>query len=82
MAEEMVTMLPIVGFAVVAHPSGAGMLIIKHLPGIAPDGATPEQIEKAIESRQYGIHIERCTQLAGVLLELADKLRAAKSALN
>ena len=53
MTEEMVTMLPIVGFAVVAHPSGLGMLIIKHLPGIAPDGATPEQIEKAIESRQY-----------------------------
>ena len=43
MAEEMTTVLPIVGFAAAAHPSGVGMLIIKHLPGIAPVGATPEQ---------------------------------------
>jgi hypothetical protein len=78
----MTTVLPITGFAAAAHPSGIGLLIIRHLPGIAPDGATPEQLEKAIESRQYGIHAEQCTQLARMLLELADKLRAAKAALN
>jgi hypothetical protein len=82
MAEEMVTVLPIVGFATAAHPSGLGMLVIKHLPGIAPDGATQKQIDRATEVRQYGIRAEQCILLAQDLLELAGKLRAAKAALN
>jgi hypothetical protein len=82
MAEEMTTVLPIVGFAAAAHPSGVGLLVIKHLPGIAPVGATPAQLEKSIVSRQYGIRAEQCTLLAQDLLALADKLHAAKAALN
>jgi hypothetical protein len=82
MVEAMTTVLPIVGFDAAAHPSGVGLLVIKHLPGTAPVGATQAQIDRETESRQYGIRAEQCTQLARVLLELADKLHAARSALN
>jgi hypothetical protein len=82
MADEMITVLPIAGFATVAHPSGVGIIVIKHLPGDPPEGATQEQIDRATVSLQYGIRAEQCAQLAQALFELADKLRAAKAALN
>ena len=82
MTEEMVLMLPIVGWAVAAHPSGTGLLVIKHLPGIAPSGATQEQIDKETVILQYGIRAEQCTELGQVLIDLGERLHSAKSALN
>jgi hypothetical protein len=82
MAEPMITVLPIVGWKIAAHPTGTGLLDIRWIPGIPPPGATQEQIDKATQSHQYGIHAEQCDELAEILIELAGRLRAAKASLN
>src|SRR5258708_8929097 len=64
MAEEMVTVLPIVGWTVAAHPSGTGLLVIRHIPGIAPSGATQEQIDRETVFLQYGIGAEQASSIA------------------
>ena len=82
MTESMLDLLPIADFTAAAHPSGTGVLIIRHLPGIAPPEATPEQIERATSALQYAIRPEQCEALARILSELATKLRSAKKSLN
>jgi hypothetical protein len=82
MTEEMVIVLPIVGWAAATHPSGTGLLVIKHLPGIAPTGATQEQIDKETVVLQYGIGAEQCIELGQSLIDLGKRLRSAKNSLN
>jgi hypothetical protein len=82
MAEPMITVLPIVGWDIATHPTGVGVLDIKFIPGIPPPGTTQDQLDRATQSHQYGIHAEQCDELATILIELAGRLRAANAALN
>jgi hypothetical protein len=82
MAEPMITVLPIVGWEIAVHPTRVGILDIRWIPGIPPPDATQGQIDKATQSHRYGIHAEQCDELAGILIELAARLRKAKAALN
>jgi len=82
MAEEMITVLPVVGWEIAVHPIGVGLLDIRYLPGIPPPGAAQDRIDKATQSHQYGIHAEQCDKLTTILVELAARLRAAKASLN
>jgi hypothetical protein len=82
MNKKMFEILPIVDFTATLHPAGVGLLIINHLPRISPPEATPEQIASSMESRQYAIRAEQCTELARVLSEMADELHAMSCALN
>lgn len=82
MAEEMITVMPIVGYSTVAHPSGTGMLILKHIPGIPPAGMTQEEVDRATVSLQYGIAAEQCIEIANALNALAARLQSAKQSLN
>jgi hypothetical protein len=82
MAEEMVIILPIVGWAVATHPSGTGLLVIRHVPGIPPSGTTQEEIDKETVALQYGIGAEQCIEFGQALIDLGERLRLAKSSLN
>ena len=82
MADEMITVMPVVGWDIAVYPTGIGLLNIKSIPGVPPAGITQEQMDRATQSHQFGIHAEQCDELASILTVLAARLRAAKAALN
>lgn len=82
MADETIDCFPIIGWEMANHPSGVGLLIIHSLPAFPSRPPTPEEIATNAQSVRYGIHPEQCLELAAVLMQLAEKLQQAKSALN